>query len=1630
MKLTRPLFVLIGLIVLSTAVVTPWSRSRQCSRGLANHAPVANDDRFDRHGNGAIGPVLQNDSDPDGDPMTASLVTTPIHGSLSGLDGNSFFYNLTDMAFVGTDSFSYRACDNQGACSNITAVTINVANQPPVAGDDSYVAHGSTAIGPMLADDSDPDGDQIHYVQLNAPSHGTLSGLAQPDMQQYAPNFGYAGPDSFTYKTCDQFNLCSAPATVSISVDDNPPLAFGESFVARGVTTIGPMLVNDSDPDGDQLFYAQLTGASHGFVFGLTVPDIQSYHPDQGYVGTDSFTYKVCDQLGSCSAIVTVTLYVVGDGENDGPCSPCNSSVGGPINVTNGNMYLQQNDYSLPSTGPAIDIARTYNSNSHRTGLFGRGWSTAYDESVTVYDDNLMRLTQPDGRAVYFGRAVGSSGIFTPLVGDIHAQITLNGADLTLSMKNGSIRQFNSAGSLLSLTDRNGNKTTLNYAWGGTLTAVTDPFGRVLTITTNANGQVLSISDALGMIATYNYGLDATLLAVTYADNSGFQFSYDGAARLTSVTNAIGNVVESHNYDGQGRAITSEKQGGVEHYSLNYVSANQTDVTDALGRVTKYTFDTSKGRNVVTQIEGFCGCTSGGSQIQTWTYDNQLNVIAKTDPLGHLISFAFDVDGNPLTETDATGTLTNTYNQFGELLTVTDQLEGVTTNTYDAQGNLLTSTNALGKTVSLTYDARGLLRTVTDARGIVTSFVYDSVGNLITKTNGLGHATQFAYDGRARLTSITNALGHSTAFAYDAFGRPKQVTRADGTTTSYEYDLAGRRTARIDAKGNRSTYAYDGASRMLKMTDAANQTTSFGYDAMSNLTSVTDALLRTTNYEYDDFDRLVKTTYPPATVGAVRLFETVSYDAGGNVTQATDTAGRVSNYAYDNVNRLIRTTDSNNETTSIEYDALSRTTALVDAIAQRYRFNYDALGRLKHIRQGLTVMTFTYDAAGNLKSRTDYNGALTTYKYDALSRLKTVSYPDATTVSYAYDKLSRLQTATNENGTIDFDYDKLNRVTGVTDVFGQNVNYSYDASGNRTKLALNAATLSTYRYDAVNRLTKIIDATSLATTYNYDATDKLSSRRLPNGVLSSYQYDGLDRLTRLLDIKGVATLADRQYQYDTASQITQITEPTITRSYGYDAVDRLTSAHYKSPMQPDENYAYDAVSNRTLSHLSASYVYHAFNRLASTTGATLTYDQNGNLISRTNSNGTTQYRWDFENRLRQVVLPNGNTVNYKYDALGRRIQRAGVGATTKFVYDGLEVIKDLNSDGSTVDYLNGPGFDNKLRLIDSRLAAMGPLYFLQDHLGSTSALTNGAGVAVGQISYDAFGNSSGSLLTRFDYTGRERDPDTGLIYYRARWYDPQVGRFISEDPIGLGGGINQFAYVSNNPQNATDPTGLYEIDVHYYFTYFLARKTGCFKEWAAHDIANEDQRTDEDPNTMPGYGATEKQRMQNRVFHALHPGAAEGMGSPTLWRGAMNDANQHQGIGRYLHYLQDTFSHAGYTDDKRGHSPLNLRSGGPWGDHSNDKTAYDMEKARRMTEGTWRALLQYAEAKNCNCNPSWDDSWWGQINEFLNVGTAVPRASTIDARERTFDNPGLGDPAALVRKRRILGLPDRYTGEW
>jgi RHS repeat-associated protein len=268
-----------------------------------------------------------------------------------------------------------------------------------------------------------------------------------------------------------------------------------------------------------------------------------------------------------------------------------------------------------------------------------------------------------------------------------------------------------------------------------------------------------------------------------------------------------------------------------------------------------------------------------------------------------------------------------------------------------------------------------------------------------------------------------------------------------------------------------------------------------------------------------------------------------------------------------------------------------------------------------------------------------------------------------------------------------------------------------------------------------------------------------------------------------------------------------VTELRTRTKYGYDALYELTSVTQSSTTT--ESYTYDPVGNRLSSLGVSPYSNNNSNELTSTPSTTYTYDSNGNTSTKVNSSGTTQYFWDFENRMSSVTLPGaGGTVTFKYDPFGRRIYKSSSSATSVFAYDGDNLVEEANSSGTAVArYTHGEYVDEPLAMLRSSTTS----YYDADGLGSITSLSSSAGSLAQTYGYDSFGkqtSSSGSLTNPFQYTGRESDSETGLYFYRARYYDQNAGRFLAEDPSGFTDGTNRYVYVGSRPTILMDPMGL------------------------------------------------------------------------------------------------------------------------------------------------------------------------------------------------------------------------------
>jgi RHS repeat-associated protein len=412
------------------------------------------------------------------------------------------------------------------------------------------------------------------------------------------------------------------------------------------------------------------------------------------------------------------------------------------------------------------------------------------------------------------------------------------------------------------------------------------------------------------------------------------------------------------------------------------------------------------------------------------------------------------------------------------------------------------------------------------------------------------------------------------------------------------------------------------------------------------------------------------------------------------------------------------------------------------------------------------------DLAGNLTQFTDRRGKVSTYSYDALNRKVLAGFGSVmgtpntydSTISYSYDEGNRLASVVDSvAGTITPQYDHFDRLISEQTPQGA-VSYDYDPIGRRTSMTVGGQPFVSYNYDDANRLSQIIQG-SATVSFAYDAANRRTSLMLPNGITMNYSYDSGSQLTGIGYTNGGTTLGTLTYGYDLAGRRTSMGG---------------TAAQTELPL---------AVSNTA---------YNANNQLTQWGTASLYYDQNGNMTS----DGVNSLAWNARNQMSSM---NSSAVSFQYDPYGRRSGKTVVGVTVNYLYDGANVAQEISGGSPIANMLSG-GIDEVFTRTDSA----GTGSFLTDALGSTLAITNGSGSTIASYAYATFGNTtvtSGSSTNEFQYTGREND-GTGLYFNRGRYYSPTLQRFISEDPIGISGGINLYAYVANNPIQFTDPLGL------------------------------------------------------------------------------------------------------------------------------------------------------------------------------------------------------------------------------
>ncbi len=691
-------------------------------------------------------------------------------------------------------------------------------------------------------------------------------------------------------------------------------------------------------------------------------------------------------------------------------------------------------------------------------------------------------------------------------------------------------------------------------------------------------GRLLLDSDRNGNRLTFNYSALGQLVGVVDASGRADTIAYGPTGQPLSVTDQLARVTQ-FGYDPSGRLAA---------------------ITDPAGETTTYQYDAGGRLSRVADPRG---------DAMTNVYDSQARVMQQTDALNNARSISYGT--GQTTVTDPRGCAeTSFFDVFFRLTQRSDCLTGGTTRyAYDASGRLTTETDPLGHITTITWDGQGNPLSWQDAAGDRATFTYDTQGNLAQSSDARSSVTSYTYDANGNRTSTTDPLGGITRNFFDVFGELSQVTDPRNNSWSLTYDANGDVTTAADPLHNEATFTYYGGGRLLTTVDPLGNSTRYAYDAVDRLTSVSDPLGHVDAYIYDAGGNLVRWT------DANNHGRVYAYDTLDRLVSATDPAGGLTTYGYDASGNVVRWTDANGHATTYQYDQLGRLVGVTDQLGRTTTYQYNANGGKIYIgRNDGTVQQITLDPVG---------------------RPTQVTYPSSS-VSLSYDADGNRIGMMDASGTTAYTYDPLGRDVQVTVNPGptqSSVAYQYDAAGNRTRVTNPDGKQVQYQYDAAGRLVQLTDWLSRTATYGYDADGRPISLTRGGGTVSAYSYDAASGLTGIAQPGG-----NLSYALDLVGNALSRAQGTLTYTYQYDALDRLTNVRYGEG--DCQQYSYDSVGNRislttyppgpcvTPSGTTA-YNYDAADQLQNAGMQPFFFDKNGNQIGK----GNDLYVYDAENRL-------------------------------------------------------------------------------------------------------------------------------------------------------------------------------------------------------------------------------------------------------------------------------------------------------------------------------------------------------------------------------------------------------------
>jgi RHS repeat-associated protein len=851
-------------------------------------------------------------------------------------------------------------------------------------------------------------------------------------------------------------------------------------------------------------------------------------------------------------------------GEPEGGLAPgqIRACRGDPVSCATGDFSEAQTDFTVGGRGVGLNLMRTYNSQAAAEGIkgaFGYGWTSSFSDHLVVNKTSkVTTLYQAEGSTVPFTE--GTGGSFTA---PNWTQDTLSGTEgtgYTLTLASQIKYKFaGSSGRLESVTDRDGNATTLTYNEAGQLTTITDPVSRTVKLKYNGEGLVESAEDPMKHVVKYTYE-GGNLKSVTQPAEAGlrWQFKYDGSHRMTEMVDGRGGkTINEYNgsnqvskqedpaghklkfeYESFQTKITNENTGSVtdEYFTSNdepssitrgYGTASATtesfaynvggyvtSMTDGDGHTTTYGYSTANDRTSMVDAN---------KNETKWTYDSTHDVETMTTPKGEKTTIKRETHGNPeVIERPAPASTTQItkykYGTHGELESVEDPLKNVWKYGYNTHGDRTSETDPESNKRTWEYNEDSQETSTVSPRGNVTEgkptefttkIERDAQGRPLKITDPLSHTTKYTYDGDGNVETVTDGNSHKTKYTYNGDNEPTKVEEANKTITETEYDGAGQVVKQIDGNKHATKYVRNVLEQVTEVEDPLKHKTLKEYDLAGNLKKLTDPAKRTTTYTYDPGNRLTAVVYSSGKPSTVKY----EYDKDGDRTKMTDGTG-TTKYTYDQLDRLTESENGHKEKIKYEYNL--------------------ANGQTKITYPNEKAVTREFDKDERLDKVTDWNKKETKFTYDPDSDLKATVFPSETKDedTYAYNDADQMS-----------EVKMLKAAESLASLV-----YTRDSDGQvkkTTSKGLPGAEVTENTYDENNRLTKYG-----STEYKYDAANNPTKEgstenkfnegdELEKGTGTTYAYDELGERTKTTPEKGPVTT----YGYDQAGDLTSVERP-------------------------------------------------------------------------------------------------------------------------------------------------------------------------------------------------------------------------------------------------------------------------------------------------------------------------------------------------------------------------------------------------------------------------------------------------------------------------------------------------------